>query len=199
MALLEKLAAVVFYAATGLGAVSLGYLVLRLAHPETRLLDEEHKLGYSALTGFTLTALALFADAAVAGLGRTSEAKGAFPLALFCSTVFAVLGLRTWFAVHSPRTATIGVPLHPQMTEGYLLGTSPQAVGAASPSGAIPIAQAPQSQDTALVEVAVSPVETVKEMSLAEAVAGITEEKKSAERRKALEEILAKAKELNKN
>ncbi len=189
MAFYDNLAAVAYYTATALGSVSLGYAVIRLAHPETRLLDDEHKLGYSAITGFAIVAAALVLDSAVTSPDRVLQAKGVFPFMLAATAVAGFVSLKAWLAMHAPKVAIIGVPLHERIEEKHF--QKPEKTGES-------LAQAVERREDLKQVEAPRKRGGVEELSFAELYASLGEEQTAAKRRKTLEEILSKAKELKK-
>jgi hypothetical protein len=105
------LGVLVYYGYVLVGAVSLGYLVLRVTVPEVRARLPEEKLGASALLGFLTMGLAMVLDILLFGLDRFLSARGFTPgLAVF-TTLLAFAALKAYTIYYPPEFLTVGVPL----------------------------------------------------------------------------------------
>ena len=92
-----------------LGAVSIGYLVIRITYPDVRIFSKEKKLGISALLGFLIALVSLFSSLVVeAAISK----HGLVSVFVFAYTILAFTLMRLYFFFNSPSTITVGVPLH---------------------------------------------------------------------------------------
>ncbi len=92
-----------------LGAVSIGYLVIRITYPDVRIFSKEKKLGISALLGFLIALVSLLSSLVV----ESAVSKhGLVSVFVFAYTILAFTMMRLYFFFNSPSTITVGVPLH---------------------------------------------------------------------------------------
>ena len=168
-------AAIAYYAIAAVGSVSIGYLVIRMAAPDSRLLDEEHKLGYGALAGLAMVIVAVLLDALLTSWDSVLAAKGAFPLAFVLAAAGGYGGLRAWLAFTQSETAEVALPMHPQI------------------SGSAHILDDAAELSLERVEVEVTLPEkgrSVKDMSFEDLYVNLSEEEKAMRRRKSIEKLL---------
>ncbi|HEV8289918.1 MAG TPA: hypothetical protein VGQ00_03145, partial [Candidatus Norongarragalinales archaeon] len=131
---LPSIAAALYYLFIAAGAVSFGYLLLRLTYPDIRGYSRNEKLGASAVAGIALVILS-FAIDAIAGLDSFVAGAGFFPLILFVVSLlaFAVMKLYYGKQAAAQQYITVGVPVTaPEGGEQILIPTR-QAPSAAQP------------------------------------------------------------------
>ncbi len=169
-------AAIAYYAIAAVGSVSVGYMLLRMAAPDSRLLDEEHKLGYGALAGLAIVVIAVLLDSLLTSWESVLAAKGAFPLAFAATAIVSFVGLRLWFVLSPSETTTVGLPLHPEFAgqEPGILDDAPQL-----------------NLERIEVEVTLPKKgRAVKDVSFEDLYAGLSEAEKAERRRKSIEKLL---------
>jgi hypothetical protein len=170
-------AAIAYYAITAVGSVSVGYLLLRLAAPDSRLLDEEHKLGYGAIAGLAIVVIAVLLDALITSWESVLLARGAFPFAFVLTSAASFVGLRIWFALTPSETTMVSLPMHPEFQS--------------TPSQNILDDALELNLERVEVEVTLPQKgRAVKDVSFEDLYVGLSEAEKAEKRRKSMEKLL---------
>ncbi len=90
------------------GSASIGYLVIRLAYAEIRMMDNSLKIGYSLIAGGGIVIIAFAAD----GFAGSTQSSGGgwFPLTLLATLALSFAVLRLITKMREPHVVQVGLP-----------------------------------------------------------------------------------------